>query len=151
MERKETKYNKVVNFDEETKEITVLDYTFNHGDGFKGATGSIFYAVSKSEFDKTLEPYLDDKEELLCYMADNFGNLSSDTIRGVDASEEALKDLFFDTSYSEIWDYLREATGLNEEQAYIFNCSGGGRCFDKDFNGNVNVELSQIIRDFENR
>lgn len=147
--RTETKYNKVVNFDEETREITVLDGIFTYEDGFKGATGSKFELVSKEQFNETIEPYLDDKEELLCYFADNFGEITSDMIRNVDASEDALKELFFDLSYAELWDYLREELNLNEEEAYIFNCSGGGRCFDKDFQGNINPELSKLIREIE--
>lgn len=147
--RTETKYNKIVNFDEETKEITVLDGTFNYDDGFKGATGSKFEPISKEEFDETIEPYLDDKHELLCYFADNFGEVTSDMIRNVDASEDALKELFFDLSYIELWDYLREELNLNEDEAYIFNCVGGGRCFDANFQGNVNPELSAIIRESE--
>lgn len=159
--REEVKYNKIVNFDEETKEITVLDGTFKYFQEteyktgvemvitMKGATGSKFEAVSKEQFDETIEPYLDDKEELLCYMADNFGELNSEMIRSADASEEALKELFFDLSYAELWDYLREELNLSEDEAYIFNCIGGGRCFDKDFQGNINPELSQVIRDIE--
>ncbi len=159
--RTETKYNKIVNFDKETKEITMLDYIFVHTQEteyatgvesvitMKGATGTIFEIVSKDYFDETIEPYLDDKEELLCYMADNFGDLSSDMIRNADASEEALKELFFDLSYSEMWDELRKELNLTEDEAYIFNCVGGGRCFDKDFEGNINPELSVLIREIE--
>ena len=147
--RTETKYNKVVNYDEETKEITVLDGTFNYDNSFKGATGSKFEPVSREEFDETIEPYLDDKEELLCYFADNFGEVTSDMIRDVDTSEDALKELFFDLSYAELWDYLREELNLNEDEAYIFNRVGGGRCFDATFQGNVNPELSKIIRESE--
>lgn len=144
-----TKYNKIVNFDKDTNEITVLNETFKHNDGFKGATGTQFEIVSKEQFDDTIEPYLDNKHELLCYMADNFRSLSSDMVRNADASEEALKELFFDISYVEMWDELREELNLNEEEAYIFNCVGGGRCFDKDFQGNINPELSIIIREIE--
>lgn len=36
----ETIYNKIVNYNQETKEITVLDYVFKHSDDFKGATAS---------------------------------------------------------------------------------------------------------------
>lgn len=150
--RAETKYNKIVNFDKETNEITVLDYTFDdtlYGKPFKGATGAKFEIISKEQFYEVIEPYLDNKEELLCYMADNFGEVSSNMIRNADASEEALKELFFDISYIEMWDELREELNLSEEEAYIFNCVGGGRCFDKDFQGNVNPELSIVIREFE--
>lgn len=152
MNRKETKYNKVVNFDKETKEITLLDYTFDdtlHGKPFKGATGTVFEVISKEQFDETIEPYLDDDKELLIYMAENFGDLNRQMIENVDSSEDALKEMFFDLSYAELWDYLREELNLSEDEAYIFNCSSGGRCFDKDFQGNINPELSQVIREIE--
>ena len=32
----QTEYNKIVNFDRDTKEITVLNYTFKYGDGMRG-------------------------------------------------------------------------------------------------------------------
>ena len=147
--RTQTNYNKVVNFDKETNEIAVLDYIFKHEDGFKGATGSKFEPISKKQFDETIEPYLDDDIEFLIYMAENFGDLNRQMIENVDSSEDALKELFFDLSYSELWDELREVCGLDEEEAYIFNYIGGGRCFDKDFEGNMNTDLSVLIREIE--
>lgn len=65
------------------------------------------------------------------------------------SKEESLKELFFDLSYIELWDYMREELNLSEDEAYIFNCSGGGRCFDKDYQGNYNEDLSQLIREIE--
>lgn len=147
--RTETKYNKIVNFDKETNEITMLNYTFKYNKNFKGATGTKFELISKSYFDETIEPYLDNDKELLIYISENFGELNRQMIENVDSTEEGLKNMFFDLSYIELWDYIREELGLSEDEAYIFNCTGGGRCFDKDFEGNVNVELSKVIRKFE--
>lgn len=48
--RTETKYNKIVNYDKDNKEVTVLDYTFKHSDDFKGATGTRFDIISKAEY-----------------------------------------------------------------------------------------------------
>lgn len=149
--RTETKYNKIVNFDKEINEITMLDYTFKDNKNFKGATGTKFELISKSYFDETIEPYLDNDKELLIYMSENFGELNRQMIENVDSTEEGLKNMFFDLSYIELWDYIREELGLSEDEAYIFNCTGGGRCFDKDFEGNVNVELSKVIRKFESQ
>ena len=112
--RTQTEYNKIVNYNEETKKITVLDYIFKD-DSFKGATGSKFEPVSRDEYE-----YRTDE--------DNF---------------------VFDTSHNELWDYLREELNLSEDEAYIFNCIGGGRCFDKDYQGNYNEKLSQLIREIE--
>lgn len=139
MKTKRKKINKVVKV--YGNEITVLDEAFEYADGFKGLTGSVFEAVSKSEFDDVLEPYLDNDEETFNYLSENFAEI----IEGVDSSEEALTDLFFDTSYSDMWDYLREELNLSEDEAYIFNCIGGGRCFRADDKFTHNRELEKYL------
>lgn len=152
--RIETKYNKVVNIAEDG-EITVLSETFDYSDGFKGATGNKFYPVTESDIQDRISEYEDNDTELLIYYAENFGDLTADMIRNVDSSREALLDLFFDRSYDELWDYLREVIGETDENSdsypVFFECTGGGRCFDKDFQGNYNVELSETIRELEKK
>lgn len=149
--KKETTYNKVVNIAEDG-EITVLDRVFEYSDDFRGATGSKFYPVSRAEYEEQTDP-----ENVIEYLIDSGIELSEDYKRrgfeGMveDMDSEDRESCMFDTSYREMWDYLREACGLSEDDAYIFNCVGGGRCFDKDFQGNVNPELSAIIREYENR
>lgn len=157
--RQQTDYNKVVNIAEDG-EITVLDYTFDHGDGFKGATGSKFYPVSQDYYEeqttlKAIEERLSDsvrEDEIPNQYAMKTGAKRpykkwAEAI--LDAGEEG--EFAFDTSYSHLWDYLREVCGHDESSAYIYECVGGGRCFDKDFNGNVNPELSVIIREHESK
>lgn len=145
--RKQTNYYKIVNFYEESKEITILDYVFE--DGYKGAVGSVFVPVSEDEIQDTISEYEDEPMELLKYMADNGFEITSGLIDSLDTSREGLLNLFFDRSYSDKWDYLREELKLSEDEAVIFNCIGGGRCFNKDFEGNVNPELSPVIREYE--
>lgn len=142
-------FNKVVNFDKETNEITVLRDVFSYDDGMRGAVGSKFEALSEDQIQEVIGEYEDDDKELLIYMAENFGEINRDIIENIDSSRDALIELFFDLSYENLWDELREQTGLSEEESVIFNCIGGGRCFDKDFQGNVNPELSKIIREYE--
>ena len=149
--RQETKYNKIVNFDEDTKEITVLDGIFKYEYGFKGATGSKFEPVSRDEYeDRT------DKDNFVEYLIDsgidlpdNFKRSGFEGLAKAMIANDEVKDFVFDTSYNELWEYLREELNLSEDEAYIFNCIGGGRCFDKDFNGNINPELSILIREIE--
>lgn len=149
--RQETKYNKIVNFDEDTKEITVLDGIFKYVDGFKGATGSKFEPVSKDEYedrtdeDNFVEYLIDSGIDL----PDNFKRSGFEGLAKAMIANDEVKDFVFDTSYSELWDYLRKELNLSEDEAYIFNCIGGGRCFDKDFEGNINPELSVLIREIE--
>ena len=149
--RTETKYNKIVNYNQETKEITVLDDVFKYNDGFKGATGTKFEPISKAEYKERIK-----KDNVIERLID-CGHLPEEFKRGgynalykVMKENDELEDFMFDTSYSEMWDYLRKELNLTKEEAYIFNCTGGGRCFDKDFQGNINPELSEIIREYEN-
>lgn len=151
-QREQITYNKVVHISEDG-EITVLDYVFDYGDGFKGATGSHFMPVSREEYEEntTLEAITD-------YLMDATNELPEQFRRGgfeawakavIDNGEEG--QIMYDQSYSTLWDYLREEAGLDEESAYIFTCTGGGRCFGADFQGNKNEELCAIIREYETK
>lgn len=142
-----TTYNKVVIVEDNI--VTVLNDSFTHSDDFKGLTGTQFEIVSKDSFYNTIEDYLDDDLEVLEYYADNFGNVISKMIESVDSSEEALKELFFDLSYEEIWDYMREELNLSTDEAYIFNWVGGGRCFNKNDKFTHNKELEYLLEEFE--
>ena len=144
--REEIVYNKVVNIAEDG-EITVLDGVFKYSDGFKGATGTRFYAVTEDQIQERIGEYEGEDLEFLKHLADSGFEINSNIINSIDTSREALIAHFFDLSYSELWDYLKEETDNNN--AVIFDCVGGGRCFDKYFQGNHNVELSEIIRTYE--
>lgn len=150
MNRQETKYNKIVNFDKKTNEITMLDYIFQHG-GFKGATGTKFEPITKSEYKERMQ-----KDNVIEYLVDSGIDLPENYKRsGFNGLYKAMKQnnelesFIFDTSYSEMWDKIRTELKLSKNDAFIFNCIGGGRCFDKDFEGNVNPELSELIRQIE--
>lgn len=147
---KRTVYDKIVNVSEDG-EITVLNDIFEYPDGMKGATGSKFYAVSKEEYEEKT-----DRDEITEYLIDSGMELPENFKRGgfnemVDAiianNEEG--SVMFDQSYIEIWDYLRKELKLTENEAFIFNCVGGGRCFDKNFKGTHNKHLHALIRKAE--
>lgn len=143
MGTKRININKVVKVEDNT--ITVLESAFEYEDGFKGLTGTRFEIVSKDYFDEVIEPYLNNDKEVLIYYAENFGDLSREMIEGVDSSEEGLIELFFDTSYQRLWDYLRDELNLSEDEAYIFNCVGGGRCFTAQDKFTHNKELEKYL------
>lgn len=143
MGTKRININKVVKVEDNT--ITVLEYAFEYEDGFKGLTGTVFEIVSKESFYETIEPYLNNDKEVLIYYAENFGDLNREMIEGVDSSEGGLTELFFDTSYEGLWDYLRDELNLSEEEAYIFNCVGGGRCFTAQDKFTHNKELEKYL------
>ena len=153
--KEQTDYNKVVNIADDG-EITLLDYTFDHGDGFKGATGTMFYPVSLAQYEEqtTLEAIEDRLEGAIpiediphAYTGTKKRPYKKWAQAIIDADEAG--DLAFDQSDSHLWDYLRETCGHDDETAYIYECVGCGRMFNNTFEGNVNPELSAIIRDFE--
>lgn len=144
-------YNKIVNVSEDG-EITVLDTTFIYKDGFKGATGSRFYPVSKKQY-KQMTTLKAIEEKLRDCIAEDEIPYEYKSYRGwAKAIKEAgeVEEFMFDTSYCGLWDMLRDEIGLTENEAYIFECVGGGRMFDKNYQGNFNPELSAIIRKYEN-
>jgi hypothetical protein len=151
--KKETKHSKVVNINKDTNEITLLDYVFNHSDGFKGAVGTKFEPISKSEYKELMS-----KDNVIDRIIGSgiltapSKELEYDFAEVVYKKMKANKELeewMFDLSYkNEYWDELR-THGYPKSKYPIFNCIGGGRCFDNEFEGNVNVELSKIIRQYE--
>ena len=148
--RTQTEYNKIVNYNKETKEITVLDYIFKDG-SFKGATGSKFEPVSRNEYE-----YRTDEDNFVEYLIDsgidlpdNFKRSGFEGLAKAMIANDEVENFVFDTSHNELWDYMREELNLSKDEAYIFNCIGGGRCFDKDYQGNYNEKLSQLIREIE--
>jgi hypothetical protein len=151
--RKQYDFWKVVNYDADNKQITVLDYAFNdtlHSKPFNGCTGSKFDVISKAEYLERIED-----ENIIDYLVHGGFEMTEEQKRrgfeGIveDMSEDEKSELMFDNSYSHLHDYLREELKLTEDEAYTFSCSSGGRCFDKGFKGNINPELSEVINQFE--
>ena len=146
-------YNEVVNIDKENNEIITLDGVFEHSKTFKGATGSVFEAVSKAQYKKTLE-----KANVIDYIMNsgigmvddkNISKNKANTIYKELKENNELVEFIFDLSYQYImWDKIREF-GYTENEYPVFNCIGGGRCFNKDFEGNTNKHLSKIIQKYE--
>jgi len=120
--KQETKYNKIVNFDEDTKEITVLDGIFKYEDGFKGATGSKFEPVSRDEYedrtdeDNFVEYLIDSGIDL----PDNFKRSGFEGLAKAMIANDEVEGFVFNTSYNKLWEYLREELNLSEDEAYIF-------------------------------
>lgn len=155
MGTKRIKINKVVKVEGNT--ITVLESAFDHGDGFKGLTGYDFEPISKvfykqqtklSEVEDYLRSCVRENEVPDEYLYTDSGKISKNPYkRWAKAIKEAdeVEQVMFDTSYSELWDYLRDELNLSEEEAYIFNCSGGGRCFTAQDKFTHNKELEKYL------
>lgn len=153
-EKKEIIINKVVNNNKENNEIQMLDYLFDHGDGFKGATGTRFEPISKETYRDMMS-----KESVIEHLVssglitapnENLEHKFAEVLYKEMKASGELEAFTFDLSYKEHWDQLREY-GYPKSKYPIFNCVGGGRMFDADFEGNVNPELSKEIRKYEKR
>lgn len=156
--RKQFDFWKVVNYDADSKEVTVLDYAFTdtlHGEAFNGCTGSKFDIISKAEYKERTS-----KENVINYLIDSgiLGEHSEQMERKVAEvyykelkANNELDSFIFDNSYEHLHDYLRKELKLNKTEAYTFSCSGGGRCFDESYKGNINPELTEVINQFESK
>jgi hypothetical protein len=137
-------YNQVVNIADDNC-ITLLEEVFNYSD-LKGARGTEFYPVSKAEFeertsfDNVLQYWMDCTEEEEEAVREKMEELN----------QTELKEIVFDYSDMKHWDYLR-TFGFPEDEYPVFEFSSSGRIFNKDFQGNVNPELSAIIREYESK
>ncbi len=145
---------KVVNIDKEDGTITMLDYLFRHDKKFKGATGTKFNAISKAEYkDRTSKESVIDNiisSGLITAPSKNLEYKFAEVMYKEMKANDEIESFCFDLSYIEHWDKLREF-GFSKSKYPVFDCVGGGRCFDENFEGNVNPELSKQIREYESK
>lgn len=149
--RTERNYNKIVNFDEDLREVTILERIFEDG-SFKGAVGSVFTYMNEDEYKEQLNEYYGYPDAVSEYWEDNIGTfLSYSDMLSIANNEEEIERLILgiDSPEESLIDDIREELNLSEKEAFRFNFSSGGRCFDKHFEGNINTELSEVIRNIE--
>lgn len=147
--RTQIDYYKVVDVAEDGT-ITMLDYVFEQGD-WRGAVGTQLKTIDR----ETYEAHTD-RECLIEHLMDSGIDVPDCYKRGgYERWADAIIDcgnageFMFDQSEREYWDDLRKTLGLTEDEAYIFEYVGGGRCFDKNYVGNKDANLSAIIRRYE--
>ena len=107
--RSQIDYWKVVNIDKESNEIIMLDYVFNHGDGFKGATGTRFQPVSKAEYKEIMSKANVIDRIIDCGIISEKNRDMAEKLAAVYYKEMKesgeLEDFCFDLSYrNEHWD-----------------------------------------------
>lgn len=140
-------YNEIVG--ENQGIIYVLDYVFKHSDNFKGATGSTFRLVPKSEYDERMADKDYFKEQWIDAIKHDLRTDSfDDWLKYNDLpSEEAI----FDLSYIEMHDKIRSLLKVSEKDYPIIECIGGGRCFNKNmkFDKVFNKKLIKVINEYE--
>lgn len=147
-QRNQVNCHKVVEVNNETGEILMLDYLFDDGDGFKGAVGTSFQAITQDEIDQRLDPdYIQERYKEIWQQVVEAGNTELGLREWCDELEPT-EETEFDLSYMNHWPELRKY-GFSEEDYPIFECIGGGRCFGKDFKGNKNPKLCALIRQYE--
>lgn len=152
-QRTKTEYNEIVAI-AESGEVYMLNYVFDHGDGFRGATGTVFvpfyqdYADERNDFERIKEEYGYLWQESVA--AGNCEDSLYDFIQGLIETSDG--DFFGhdDSSVHLIPDdfktyYYPECLG--------FECVGGGRCFSPRFTKWETVlrpDLLELIKQYEN-
>ena len=140
-----TTYNELIGYDSDGNAV-VFCYTFDHGNGFKGATGAILELVSQEEFDeRTSDEALQEYAE--GFWRDDAGSHNGTTDILEEWTEDNRDDLLetvFDDSYSAL---------VPEGEHVATNCVAVGRIFPgalDDIVTWVAPELADVIRKAEN-
>lgn len=150
--RQQTDYNKLVG--RKGDEYYFCDYIFDHGDNFKGATGTVLVPISKDEYEERTS-----EDGLLDYLGEHWQGAVSSGETEMSKSEWVQwvydvdgDDALFDFSGSNLWDQLREI-GITEEEFPVIQCQGGGRCFGRfeDFDEIYDQELWEKIQAIESQ
>lgn len=134
----------------------ICDTLFEHADNFKGATATVLCPVSRSVYEKRIDPSDSDTIE---YFKDGWRGAvqAGMTTDGLEEWVEMILDIdgdeaVFDFGGYDYWELLRETIPeLTEEDYPVFECIGGGRSFSPDMEWNeiYNKELWQQIKAIE--
>ena len=154
--RDQTTYREVIGTDEGT--VIVLDYTFNHGDGFKGATGAQVRPVTQAEIDRALTD--DEKQEWFEELwRQDAGTTNGTTDSLEDWAQAQDDDEYLDGRFEDYQDIDAEdiAQAVGQEVPERYTLIGVGRMFPQAIDSDTFVpldtdrarELIQIIRDIE--
>ena len=154
--RDQTTYREVIGTDEGT--VIVLDYTFNHGDGFKGATGAAVRPVSQDEIDRALTD--DEKQEWFEELwRQDAGTTNGTTDSLEDWAQAQDDDEYLDGRFESYQGIDAEdiAQAVGQEVPERYELIGCGRMFPQAIDSETFVpldtdrarELIQIIRDTE--
>lgn len=126
-------------------DAVILLYTFDHGDGFKGATGAILELVSQRVYDErtsdeALQEYAD---ELWREDAAQPNGTTLSLEDWTEASRDGLLEMMFDDSYAHL---------VPEGEHVATNCIGVGRIFPRALDDIVTwvaPELADVIYEAE--
>lgn len=159
MNKKRITFNKPVAINHETNELYILNDLFNHGNNFKGATGSVLYPLAQD--------YIDEMNDIE-HLKDNYDWYWQECVKQgstQESLEEFCQGLLSHVYYNTDGQFFGHDTsdcfhnGVEEllakfDDAVCFECIGGGRCFDAEMFNNANVEildneLVELIKQYE--
>lgn len=147
MKTQDTHINKIVNHFPEQKEIVILERVFKHSDGFKGAVGSTYIYYSFEEY-KNLTSKSAIMEQIKELELPEGYKSHASAYKAMKANNE-IRSFVFDEPEESIQEMIRTELKLKKKDAYIFSDSGGGRMFDKNYTCNINTDLTELIREYE--
>lgn len=136
----------------------VCDYVFDDGE-FRGAVGSTFQPIDKDGYETM---HNSSSEEVKDRFHDLWAGAAKDG-RTEESLEEFCEnilacdgdDALWDLSYSNYaWDLIRDAIPeLTEDEYPVFECVGGGRCFDPNMQWDelYDAETWALICKYERR
>ena len=139
-----TTYNELIGYDSDGHAVILLD-TFDHGSGFKGATGAILELVSQEEYDEqTCDEALQDYAEELWRGDTGSHNGTTDSLEDwTEAAREGLIEMMFDDRYAHL---------VPDGEHVTTHCIGAGRIFPSALDGIVTwvrPDLADVIRQAE--
>jgi hypothetical protein len=150
MNRQQTNYNKPVAISE-SREIYILNYTFEHEDGFQGATGTVLVGLTQE-----MEDFMYSDEHLLNYY-DSYREVFNPD--GTKTDEQFLDEIRNEINYGAFepyeryWDdeELLQLPFSKDNNFVAFEVVGAGRCFDynQKFETILDQQLIDIINQFE--
>ena len=152
MNKKQTNYYEIVAKDGD--EIIMLDYTFEYGDDFKGATGTCFELVSKETYDElTDRDRIKDEYSWLWQEAIEHNHFTGSLDEYIDELMNDVESLVFDESGCHYHDDIRKLLGVTEKDYPMITCTGGGRMFNhrNEYETVYRQDLLDIISQFETK
>lgn len=126
-------------------DAVLLCYTFDHGDGFKGATGAILELVSEAQYDEDTSPEALEKYAEALWR-ENVGERNGTTL-GLSDWAEMARDGLIEALYDDSYAHL-----VPEGEHVATNCVAGGRIFPGALDEIVTwvaPKLADVIRDAE--
>ena len=154
MKRHEDEFYKVIGYNKETREVIMLDYIFEHEDGFKGATGSSFEMITPEQLEYYQTPeYVGEYLESAGVLKDYDDEVETEIVREL-CDEYILRENFdSDEEYeNNVETFMDEnlpnhIDNKNDEiiDSWIVGCDGEYVSQDPSYIGNITEEDTEKL------